>query len=164
MDRRRLKDALIKLEKKYDDMSDEELNRMAKRTENLEADPDREILIQNQIVQCMFMNQEELEGMGFKGSVHIGTHYSWANIDDVFPTETTVEIVIPASETLGLHSISEVIENIIGTNKNISSILMCSLTRDGSHVDDTYPDDIYVLALDFHIPVDSLGSRKEYIK
>ena len=47
----------------------------------------------------------------------------------------------------------------------MSSVLLCSLQRKGTDaVNDTYDDDIYVVAMDFHIEMDTVGSREQYIK
>ncbi len=51
---------------------------------------------------------------------------------------------------------------ITGTNKNISSVLLCRLFRNSSHINDTY-DNGTALALlidiDFHYEIDMIGSR-----
>ena len=45
-----------------------------------------------------------------------------------------------------------------------SSVLLCSLQREGTHGSDTYDDDIYLVAIDFHLEQDTVGSRQTTTK
>lgn len=88
--------------------------------------------------------------------------HSWADIGDTFPAPTTVaNVVIDAPGVADYHQIAEIEDSIDGSDKNISSVLLCSLQRDGTSEQDDYGSDVYLVALDFHIQVDSLGSRTE---
>lgn len=88
--------------------------------------------------------------------------YSWAKFDEAFPSETTLTKEIDASMA-DLHKYEDVAE-LDGTGKTISSILICSLTRNGTDAADTYTDDVYLVALDFHFKKDSNGSTTERSK
>lgn len=94
--------------------------------------------------------------------------YSWANIGEDFPVETAEDgVVIASPEDADKHEMHEILEPISGIGKSISSVLLCSLQREGTAaapVADDYDDAVYLAALDFHIPVDSMGSALENVK
>jgi len=97
---------------------------------------------------------------GTAGNVRWVFTHSWANIGGTFPAETTVTTIIPTPEVADQHSLGTIAATIDGTGKTISSVLLCSLTRESSDATDTYNGlDIYVVALDFHIQHDMIGSR-----
>lgn len=98
------------------------------------------------------------------GSVLWNFTYSWAALNEVFGSATTVSTAIPSSGTAGLHKLDEIINAIDGTGKGISSVLLCSLQREGSGTADTYGTSIYLTSLDFHIEKDTLGSDEETSK
>ncbi|KKL70702.1 hypothetical protein LCGC14_2102290 [marine sediment metagenome] len=91
--------------------------------------------------------------------------HSWANIDDDFPAETTVAAVTIASpanqDNLQLDTIAA---TITGSGKKISSVILCSLQREGTAVADDYDNVTYMVALDFHVPRNTLGSRTKLLK
>ena len=88
--------------------------------------------------------------------------YSWADIGEAFPTETTTTVVTDVqSLSANTHYLTEIIDQISGSGKEGSSVLLCSLTRDADHASDTYDYDIYLVALDFHIEIDKIGSDNE---
>ena len=90
--------------------------------------------------------------------------YSWADIGDTFPAAST----ITSEQTISANSLDEHLyfdlDDLTGSADGVSSLLLCSLTREGTHVNDTYNNDIYITALDFHIQIDTLGSRQETVK
>jgi len=90
--------------------------------------------------------------------------YSWADVGDDFPTETTITI----DQTMSANSQDEhflfSIGNLTGSASDVSSILLCSLTREGTHGNDTYANDTYLTAMDFHVEYDTVGSREELSK
>ena len=98
------------------------------------------------------------------GNVRWVFTYSWASLDGTFPAETTVAILAACDGVADKHMYRDVADPIVGTGKGISSMLICSLTRDGGHVDDTYAGDILLLAADFHMLLDTLGSRGQTVK
>ena len=90
--------------------------------------------------------------------------YSWASIGSDFPAESTTTIDIASPEDADNHQLDEIDESIDGTGKTISSVLLCSLTREGTHDNDTYDNSVYLVALDFHIEMNTVGSRTESAK
>lgn len=105
------------------------------------------------------------------GNVEWNFEYTWVNYDpvtpQVFPNHTTETVVASGPFTGRSHKISALTSNNIGidgTGKKISSILVCRLWRNSSNSADTYGNDVGVLFVDFHIMIDSWGSREEYIK
>ncbi len=95
---------------------------------------------------------------GTTGNVDWTFTYSWANIGDNYPDETTVNTQTAATGVINKHTIGE-IAAISGTGKKGSSVLLCSLTRNGSNVNDDYGNSVYMVALDFHYQIDKPGSN-----
>lgn len=90
--------------------------------------------------------------------------YSWASIDDSFPAETTVsEEFDVQSRSADVHTLDQIAATIDGTDQGISGVLLCSLERDNAMADE-YGDDVYLVAADFHIEMNTLGSRGEDTK
>ena len=91
--------------------------------------------------------------------------YSWADINDAMPAETTVSKTIDVQDkSADTHYLGEIVGTIDGSDiTGVSSMLICSLTRDVS-VADNYSDDVLVMELDFHFQVNTLGSRQKAIK
>lgn len=88
-----------------------------------------------------------------------GLTYSWANINDDFPAESTV---YGTSEAINNEADKHVMTNmtaISGTGKTISSMLICKLFRNSSDAADTYDHDAYLLEFDIHYEIDTMGSR-----
>ncbi len=94
--------------------------------------------------------------------------HSWANIGSDFPTETAVsrvEIVSPQDvDTHQGEGTAEIAASISGTGKKLSSVLICSLQREGTDIPDDYDNVVYLVALDFHVPRDSIGSATQNTK
>jgi hypothetical protein len=91
--------------------------------------------------------------------------YSWADIDDEQPAETTVSTTIDVKAlTADTHYLGEIASTIDGSGiSGVSSMIICSLGRDVS-VANNYTDDVLVMELDFHYQIDTLGSRDEAVK
>lgn len=89
--------------------------------------------------------------------------HSWANINEVFPDATTVNVTTDFQT--GVAHTSGIIEMVTldAEDKTLSSQIICSLTRDTS-VADNLAQDIYVTEVDFHYQVDGFGSAQEYTK
>jgi hypothetical protein len=86
--------------------------------------------------------------------------HSWSNIDAAIPVESTVNQTIDVqSLSANTHYRGQIVATISGTGKNISSMLICSITRD-TGVANNYSDDVYVLEVDFHITKNTMGSRQ----
>ena len=90
--------------------------------------------------------------------------HSWANINAAFPGETSVDVTTAAGEVTDKHQLDD-IATLDGTGKTISSMLICSLKRNSSDASDTYNGlDAYLLEVDFHFQIDTVGSRTEMAK
>ena len=99
-------------------------------------------------------------------SVRWGLEYTWANVNGSFGTTTTIY----CSKQIGNayeHKVAGFggITPDSNTNK-ISSILVCRLFRNSSHVtEDSYNgDDVFLLQFDIHYEVNTMGSRQQWIK
>lgn len=105
------------------------------------------------------------------GNVEWNFEYTWVNYDpvtpQVFPAITTSTVVASGPFTANSHMITPLIAadaGISGTGKKISSVLVCRIWRNSDDASDTYNADAGGLFVDFHIQVDSWGSRATYIK
>lgn len=90
--------------------------------------------------------------------------YSWANPEEDFPAETTVTTDIASPANQDQHNFDEIIAAIDGAGKKISSVLICSLMREGTDGADDYDNDVYLAALDFHFQKNMVGSRERLAK
>lgn len=89
---------------------------------------------------------------------------SFADIGGTFPGATTYTAVQSIlANSLDDHLYFEVSGNI-GSTSGVSGIALCSLMREGTHASDTYNNDVYVLAIDSHFAIDTMGSRQEATK
>lgn len=91
--------------------------------------------------------------------------YSWANVGDPFlaPSDSG-QVIIASPGVADQHDLAELITVINGAGKTISSVLLCSIQRTGTHGDDNYGNVIYLVSGDFHFQMDTLGSRTELLK
>ena len=90
--------------------------------------------------------------------------YSWSSIDAAIPDATTVTKTIDVQNlSAHTHYVGEIAATIDGTGQGISSMLICSLTRDISVAND-YAAAVYVMEVDFHIPEDTRGASQEFVK
>ena len=85
--------------------------------------------------------------------------YSWANINAVFPGEATEPLTVDVQNRVAHTHYMDNVFTLNGAGKNISSIIICSLTRDVTVAND-YGHSAYFLEADFHYPVDTIGSRQ----
>lgn len=86
--------------------------------------------------------------------------YTWANINGTFAASSTVDLTDTCDGTDHKHQMTPDVA-ISGTGKNISSMLLCRIYRDNG---DTWATNTsgnlpLLLEIDFHVPMDSLGSR-----
>ena len=88
--------------------------------------------------------------------------FTWQNKAGVFGVPLTISGTAhtPADSALVTrrHYVTD-LEAITGTAKEFSSILVCRIFRDADNVADTYTGNAGLLAVDFHIEIDSLGSE-----
>lgn len=97
------------------------------------------------------------------GGVTWGLEYTWVNIGGTFGNTVIITSDDVTDTTALKHHYSD-FPDITGTSKNISSILMCRLFRDISDANDTYAHDAFLLEIDFHFEIDTIGSRQELVK
>jgi len=90
--------------------------------------------------------------------------YSWANDGDAFPAPLSAQVTKPSIGIVDGHQRMQIVANIDGTGKTISSVLLCSIQRTGTHGDDNYGNVIYLVSGDFHYQKDALGSRTMLVK
>jgi len=85
--------------------------------------------------------------------------HSWANAGVVFPANSSATVTVDVqNDVLDTHMLDNVV-TISGAGKTISSVLICSLTRDVGVAND-YANDAYFLEADFHFQIDTMGSRQ----
>ena len=89
--------------------------------------------------------------------------YSWTNVGEAFPAETTVLGLAPNGAADVLLEVD--IADMDGTDKLIQSMMICSLRRNSSNVADTYTGKAaYLIEADFHLQIDTIGSHEENTK
>lgn len=105
------------------------------------------------------------------GNVEWNFEYTWVNYNsvtpEIFPAITTSTVVSTGPFIAKTHLITPLtVSNvgIDGTNKTVSSILICRIWRKSDNTNDTYTADAGVLFVDFHYEMDTFGSRSEYTK
>lgn len=94
--------------------------------------------------------------------------YSWANIDGAFGTMSTADLSDACDGTDHKHQMTPDV-SITGTSKGISSMLLCNVKRTDTGTDDTWASTTtgqlpMLLEIDFHFPIDTLGSRQSSSK
>lgn len=90
-------------------------------------------------------------------------HYTWANIGGNFPDIQEIDLSDACDGTDWKHQMTEDV-TITATDKHISSMLLCNLTRTDTGTDDTWATNSsgnlpLILEVDFHYPIDTFGSR-----
>ena len=96
----------------------------------------------------------------------IGLEYDWVNVNDDEATNTsTVEIDVSTGvNSSGKHQVADLATSgIDGTDKTISSILLCRLYRKAAS-GDNYADDVIITDFDIHYERDTHGSRDIWTK
>ena len=92
------------------------------------------------------------------GVVRWGVEYTWARRHD-----STGQTVFPATQTLYIettidvdhqyqHMVNESPDGsgIPGSTMEVDSIIMCRFFRDAGHINDTFPDPVFLLSVDIH--------------
>jgi hypothetical protein len=97
-----------------------------------------------------------------------GLEYTIVAIGGSFPVTSTLTAhsVIPSIGTptgTGQHLITS-FAPISGTNLEISTVLVCRIYRAATDSYDTFPNEVGILGIDFHIEKDTQGSRTEFTK
>ena len=97
------------------------------------------------------------------GNVVWQLSYSWGNWTGTFPAATVTTMTVAKSTTLNYHSMNS-FSPIVGTGKEISSILICELSRNSSNAADTYTSGAYLVEADIHLECNTIGSDIELDK
>lgn len=102
-------------------------------------------------------NEENGATVGWK------VDYAWANIDGTFGAMATADLSDACDGTDNKHQMTPV-GVLTGTNKTISSMLICNVKRTDTGADDTWAGTLsgqlpMILEIDFHYEIDTLGSR-----
>ena len=98
------------------------------------------------------------------GDVEWGLEYSWVDVWGTFPNTTTISTATATQGIKNQHLIGTIGDiTPSSTQDDISSMLVGRLYRSNA-ITDTYPDAVFLHELDFHIKIDSHGSREEYEK
>lgn len=102
-------------------------------------------------------NEENGKTVGWK------IDYTWANINGAFGSMATADLSDACNGVDWEHNMTpEVV--ISGADKKISSMLICNVKRTDTGTDDTWVSSTtgelpLLLEIDFHIPMDAIGSR-----
>lgn len=97
------------------------------------------------------------------GDISWGFEYTWCNIHGVWQNTSTIVKTEEVSGIIDRHEMT-VFGYLDGSDKNISSMMLCRLYRRGVSDDDTFTGDAFLLEFDFHFVSDSLGSQSIYFK
>ena len=94
--------------------------------------------------------------------------YSWANINGAFGTMATADLSDACDGTDHKHQMTPE-ATITGTDKNISSMLICNVKRTDTGTDDTWAGTIsgqlpLLREIDFHFEIDTVASRARTAK
>jgi hypothetical protein len=89
--------------------------------------------------------------------------YSWVNANGSFPAESSGTVTVDVQNDSADDHMIDGVATLTGTGKTVSSVLICSLTRDTS-VANNYGGHAYLLSADFHHEIDTMGSRQEFTK
>jgi len=89
--------------------------------------------------------------------------YSWADIGGNFPDMQTADLSDACDGTNHKHQMTTEVA-ITGTGKHISSMIMCNIRRSDTGTDDTWSTNTsgnlpLLLEVDFHVPLNTVGSR-----
>jgi hypothetical protein len=98
------------------------------------------------------------------GDIVFDYEYYWANIGDTgAPTTTTGSATLTRAASAGIaqNYLFEIESAIVGTGKEISSILSITLSRDTA---DSFGSSVWLLSDDCHIRKNTSGSRQETAK
>lgn len=97
--------------------------------------------------------------------------YSWTNVNgDPFPSSGTITMTDSCGGINDRHEVGGSSDPYIdGTDKKISSMLVCRLYRSDTGTDDTWvgatgAQSPAILQFDFHHTIDSFGSKIEWVK
>jgi hypothetical protein len=91
--------------------------------------------------------------------------YSWANVHDPMPAEAAIYVTAPNVTAQADVQQASDFPIISGVGKEISSILICTLSRNSTNAADTFNGkDAFLLEIDLHFLRDTCGSAVKYSK
>lgn len=94
-------------------------------------------------------------------NVKFDATYSWANMDAVFPGESTITETVDVQDIPADRHFILDLGDITATGKMFSSMLIISITRDTGVAND-YTDDVYVTECDIHYKINKAGTSAEF--
>ena len=97
------------------------------------------------------------------GNVAWNFSYSFANIGSAFAAATTVGVSSAMAGNADQHEVHEIFD-VIGSGKEIDSVMICSLMREGRAAGDTYSGNVFVTNVAFYYECDTLGADEEFVK
>jgi hypothetical protein len=95
------------------------------------------------------------------GTVVWGLEYTIANFGETYGNTLVDTIISSAHTTAFAHQIVD-FPDIASTSRTVSAVYMCRMYRDATSTDDTYPSKVALLAVDFHVQKNKLGTEDEY--
>ena len=97
------------------------------------------------------------------GNIIWELQYMWENVNGVFSTTVLITSTTAAPGVINQHTIAGV-DDLLATDRKISSMIIGCLTRRGASGDDTFTGKARLLEADFHIKWDTTGSKKLFTK
>lgn len=97
------------------------------------------------------------------GDVIWNLEYTVATPNAVFPSTTIDSVTSSAVGVANTHQISSWANIPMPSNK-ISTVLSCRVVREGTDPADTFPDNAGLLEIDFHIKLNTPGSKLPWVK
>lgn len=90
------------------------------------------------------------------GVIRWELEYTWASIDGTYSAPVSIYCEDDVGTTANAHRLAS-FGAISGTGRGKSSILVCKIQRNSSHVNDTYGNKVFFLGFDAHFESDKLG-------
>lgn len=91
------------------------------------------------------------------GTVRFGIEYTWATVDGTFQNPTVIEYYdVQCHGTPYLHC-QQVSTPFPGNEAESNMRFLIRIFRDGAAVQDTFPDDVFLVGVDFYYQTDKFG-------
>lgn len=98
------------------------------------------------------------------GTVRWGLEYTWVDLNGTFGNTTIIYAEDAGDGTALKHQYAS-FGGVSGASiTGVSSMMICRLFRDATHLNDTYDNDAIALEFDIHIKKDAVGSRSQASK
>jgi hypothetical protein len=97
------------------------------------------------------------------GNVKWNLEYTLANVNETFPSTTTLSLIQATSGTAWKHQVQG-FGAVDMTGKKISCMFHCRLYRNSGDAQDTYTGNAAFLEFDFHYQIDAVGSEQQFVK